>query len=241
MHRAEFSLSLGALISPPQQTQTDLLKPILQHLHCNTIGSVLFIDMSQEHLPIAPPLASALQNVKLRSAPRSPHRDEHAGAATLTASAALAAALQTERGHNARLRAVDLESWYDSISDKTFKTIFLPLAPNEARCITQEYHRKIARAASAATQDISSYVPCTEDDTRLLQLQARISDALAALGGHGECQALRALGVVVILVLPFARFFYPPLPHQLFVHLLQLLSSSRVVAPKTRALVSSVL
>ncbi len=145
--------------------------------------------MSQEHSPVAPPLASALLGVKLRSAALCPHRDEHAGAATLTASAALAAALQTEREHNARLRAVDLESWYDSISDKTFKTIFLPLAPNEARCIAQEYHRKITRAASGATQDISSYVHDTEDDTCLLQ--ARISDALAALGGHGECQALR--------------------------------------------------
>ena len=147
--------------------------------------------MSQEHLPIAPPLASALQGVKLRSAPLCPHRDEDAGAATLTASATLAAALQTEREHNARLRSVDLESWYDSISDQTFKTIFLPLAPNEARCIAQEYHRKITRAASGATQDISSYVHDTEDDTCLLQLHARISDALAALGGHGECQALR--------------------------------------------------
>jgi hypothetical protein len=189
-------------------------------------------------LPIAPPLASALQGVKLRSAPLCPHRDEHAGAAALTASATLAAALQTEREHNARLRAVDLESWYDSISDKTFKTIFLPLAPNEARCIAQEYHRKIARAASAATQDISSYVHDVEDDTCLLQLQARISDALTALGGHGECQALRALGDVVILVLPLPSSHSPT---QLFVHLLQLLSSSRVVAPKTRALVSSVL
>ena len=172
--------------------------------------------MSQEHVPIAPPLASALQGVKLRSAPLCPHRDEHAGAAALTASVTLAAALQTEREHNARLRAVDLESWYDSISDKTFKTIFLPLAPNEARCITQEYHRKIERAASPATQHISSHVHHAEDDACLLQLQARISDALASLGGHGECQALGALRIVAILVLHLLNF-----PHQLSVNVLQ--------------------
>jgi hypothetical protein len=110
-----------------------------------------------------------------------------------------------ERGHNARLRAVDLESWYDSISDKTFKTIFLPLAPNEARCITQEYHRKIERAVSPTTQHISSYVHHAEGDV-LLQLQARISDALASLGGHGKCQALGALCIVVILVLHLLIF-----------------------------------
>ncbi len=164
------------------------------------------ISMSQEHLSISPPLAGALQGVKLRSALRSPHMDEHAGAATSTAPSALAAALQMERGHNARLRAVDLESWYDSIADKTFTTIFLPLAPNEARCITQEYHRKIARATSATTEHISSHVNHAEDDTSLLQLQVRISDALASLGGHGERQALGAPRIVAILVLYLLHF-----------------------------------
>ena len=187
--------------NPSISLKADIETPA-SHVHWKCVVN----SMSQEHLPAPPPLASALQGVKLRSAPRSSHRHELAGDATLNAPSALAAALQMERGHNARLRAVDLESWYDSISDKTFKTIFLPLAPNEARCITQEYHRKIERAASSATQHISSYVHHAEDDACLLQLQARISDALASLGGHGMCQALGALGIVVILVLHLLNF-----------------------------------
>ena len=132
--------------------------------------------MSLEHAPATPFLASALQAVKLRSAPRALQKETPEGSiAPCAASAELAAALETERAQNARLRAVDLESWYDAIADATFKTIFLPLAPSEARSITLEYHRKIAPAASAAT-----------DDACLLQLRARISDALAALGGDGE-------------------------------------------------------
>ncbi len=129
--------------------------------------------MSQR--PATPFIASALQAVKLRSVPRAPQREAPGSTAPCAASAELSSALETERAQNARLRAVDLESWYSAIADATFNTIFLPLAPSEARSITLEYDRKIALAASAAT-----------DDACLLQLQARISDAIAALGGDGE-------------------------------------------------------
>jgi len=47
--------------------------------------------------------------------------------------------IEQEKSRNARLRAADIESWYDNIAQFTYPTCFIPLSIQEAQAIVQEY------------------------------------------------------------------------------------------------------
>lgn len=50
--------------------------------------------------------------------------------------------IQQEKEANARLRACDLEAWYEVLKPYTFKTVFVPLEVEEARAMMKYYMEK---------------------------------------------------------------------------------------------------
>ena len=59
----------------------------------------------------------------------------------LTQDSSLKDAVELEKSHNARLRAVDLESWYsDALLPFTFPTVFIPITPSQAQALIRAYH-----------------------------------------------------------------------------------------------------
>ncbi len=76
---------------------------------------------------------------------------------------------------NARLRAVDIESWYDALAEFTFRTEFVALGQHEARALVDTYwswKRADDDAAAAAAP-----LPAV-----LQALEARVAAAMEALG-----------------------------------------------------------
>jgi hypothetical protein len=93
---------------------------------------------------------------------------------TAAASEQLAAAVEKEREQNQRLRNVDLESWYPALEPFTFKTVFVPISPDEARAIVDEY-RVIKSNGNQMNSSSSS-------NDVLVSLRQKISTAMASLG-----------------------------------------------------------
>jgi hypothetical protein len=97
----------------------------------------------------------ALSAVKLRTTERK------------TEEVDLKAHLHLERAQNARLRQVDIESWYDSIKEFTYPTAFVPLSVNAANTIVSEYHKLKADSSHDWRQN-----------STLCQLESEITQAM---------------------------------------------------------------
>lgn len=121
-------------------------------------------------------LASALQNVSLRST-QTPSSVTDASSA-----AHLASAVALEKRNNERLRAVDLESWYERLKEHTYKTVFVPITPVESRAIIKQYWRLKKAEQRAAAGDALS-----DSESTLLQLlEEKIADAMTGVNSAGN-------------------------------------------------------
>lgn len=88
----------------------------------------------------------------------------------------LLADVEKERERNEKLRSVDLETWYSSLEDFTFKTVFVPITPDEAREIATEYKkRKQSQLFEELTPTVSPL---------LKSLEAKIAAAMRQLGSQ---------------------------------------------------------
>lgn len=96
-------------------------------------------------------LADQLKAVSLR-------KTSHAESKQNDAKNSLLESLRQESDHNARLRACDLEAWYDEMREHTFRTEFVTLSPREAEALIVVYWSKLRSQGSAS--DIRH--PCSE-------------------------------------------------------------------------------
>jgi hypothetical protein len=89
--------------------------------------------------------------------------------------AQLADSLANEKARNARLRACDLEAWYDRLKSFTFPTLFVPLSPDEARSMITIYHEKKRNGSFCEPASVQESYPS------LAALAGRIDEAIAQL------------------------------------------------------------
>lgn len=117
--------------------------------------------------------ATALQSVSLRKVQVPATRP-------FISSDEVKSAVSQERTQNARLRAVDLECWYFALAQFTFKTEFIPLSPEEARAIVQQYHVLLhSESASSPSSSLPSSTSVT--DQHLSSLLSKISQTISSL------------------------------------------------------------
>jgi hypothetical protein len=99
----------------------------------------------------------------------------------------LARAVQLETKQNARLRAVDVESWYDNIPEHTFPTVFIPLTPDDATAIRRQYYCKqqestTVTAAGIAAKSALAAMSAETMTSTLATLQGKVQAAIVKLG-----------------------------------------------------------
>ncbi|MDP2438635.1 MAG: ATP-grasp domain-containing protein [archaeon] len=83
-----------------------------------------------------------------------------------------------EREQNARLRAVDLESWYgNELEPFTFRTVFVPLTQDEARGVMAGYS-----ARQAEEQGKEGVALTTAQRQSLVELREKIAAGISELG-----------------------------------------------------------
>lgn len=120
--------------------------------------------------------AALLRNVKLRSSKSSLDKK-----LAVTSALRLESALNSKR-NNERLRAVDIEAWYDDIKEHTFKTVFVPIAPRDAKAIVAAYQSKKASNMDAKTQGSEDDATLTtEQKACLVALKTKIDQAMLTM------------------------------------------------------------
>lgn len=115
-------------------------------------------------------LADALARVTLR-----PCSGDDGGAAGDASPATLVGEVARERARNARLRACDLEAWYDRLAPYTFRTTFVSITPEEARAMLAAYRAKKRGSGAEAS---------AEHRALLAALENRIAEAMVVLLGR---------------------------------------------------------
>jgi hypothetical protein len=89
-----------------------------------------------------------------------------------------------ERAQNERLRACDLERWYDSLEKHTFRTVTVALLPAEAEALVALYWLK-KKAEEGEVVDIQKQQPDPAQLAALEALRARIAAGVAELSCAG--------------------------------------------------------
>jgi hypothetical protein len=86
-------------------------------------------------------LAEALQKAAAKRA-ASAYAHGVSSVAPSNASSSLGAGIAMERERQARLRACDIDAWYERLAPVTFKTRFVPLSSAEAQALIASYWAK---------------------------------------------------------------------------------------------------
>lgn len=121
-------------------------------------------------------LAQALAKAAARRAAAPPPSSAKPAASALASDASLAAGIASERERNARLRACDINAWYERLRPVTFRTSFLPLSPEEAKAMIAAYWHKARGTAIAEPERHAALLDA---------LKQRIATAMAELTGPG--------------------------------------------------------
>lgn len=121
-------------------------------------------------------LAQALAKAAARRAAAPPPSAAAPAAHSSASDTSLAAGIASERERNARLRACDINAWYERLTPVTFRTRFLPLSPEEAKALIAAYWQKARGTAIADPQRHAALLGA---------LKQRIATAMAELTGAG--------------------------------------------------------
>ena len=106
-----------------------------------------------------------------------------------TRNEALFAAIAEEKERNRRLRACDLDAWYDRLADFTYRTVFVALEQDEARAMVAAYAaqqaKKYTNRSNNEVVDNNNVDDGVDVPEALASLEQRLGDAMARseLGG----------------------------------------------------------